>query len=221
MAILKKPYTIAVFEDVLNNEGVFEEKRLCVIGTEKMTSQNRALEPNLVRNVNGQNRFSFKMYKRYIDVNSGEEVENPFIAYLISERKIKLKYGKRKKTDGTEEDIWYDFVIKDITENSSNYLYTYSLEDANVQELSKNGFGITLDVELMNNIGSAQELGEKVMEETDWTVSDSDIAVQTVDEALVYIKLPANTLAWHLLDQNEKNLSTGVSFESSQVDLSG
>jgi hypothetical protein len=42
----------------------------------------------------------------------------------------------------------------------------------------------------MNNIGSAEELGEYVMEETDWSVEGSDISVQTVDEALVYVTLP-------------------------------
>jgi hypothetical protein len=120
------------------------------------------------------------MYKKYIDITTGEKIENPFTEWLVSERKVKLHY------DGK----WYDFVIKDIAENSSNYLYTYSLEDANVQELSKNGFGVTLDAELMNNIGSAEELGEYVMEETDWSVEGSDISVQTVDEALVYVTLP-------------------------------
>jgi hypothetical protein len=100
-----------------------------------MDSLNRALEPTLLRNVNGTKNLTFKMYKRYTDTITGEEVENPFCDWLINERKIKLKYN----------DIWYDFILKDVDENSSNYLYSYSLEDALVQELSKNGFGITLD----------------------------------------------------------------------------
>jgi hypothetical protein len=69
-----------------------------------MDSLNRVLEPNLVRNVNGLNKLTFKMYKRYIDTITGEEVENPFSDWLISERKVKLNY------DGK----WYDFVVKDI-----------------------------------------------------------------------------------------------------------
>jgi hypothetical protein len=60
------------------------------------------------------------MYKHYVDNMTGEKVENPFCDWLVSERKVKLEY------DGK----WYDFIIKDINENSSNYLYTYSLEDA-------------------------------------------------------------------------------------------
>ena len=165
MSILRKPYTIGVYEDVLVGDS-FQEKRLGVIGSDKMTNLNRALEPNLVRNVNGQYKFSFKMYKKYIDPVAGEEVQNPFVDWLCSERKVKLEY----------DDKWFDFIIKDISENSSNYLYTYQLEDANVQELAKNGFGVTLDAELMNNVGTAKELGQYVMEETDWTV-EGDVIV--------------------------------------------
>lgn len=212
MAILRKPYTLAVYDDILQTDGSFTEERVCIIGSDKMQSQSRALEPNLIRNVNGQNKFSFKMYKKYIDITTGDKVENPFTEWLVSERKIKLLY----------DDKWYDFVIKDIAENSSNYLYTYSLEDANVQELSKNGFGVTLDAELMNNIGSAEELGEYVMEETDWTVEGSDVAVQTIEEALVYVTLPSTfgsgtneTKIYRLIDQTEDNLDEGV--ESQEV----
>jgi hypothetical protein len=49
-------------------------------------------------------------------------------------------------------------------------LYKYDLEDALVQELSKNGFNVTLDAQLMNNSGTAQELAERVLEDTDWFV---------------------------------------------------
>jgi hypothetical protein len=60
------------------------------------------------------------MYKKYLDNETGQEVENPFIAYLITERKIKLFYENR----------WYDFVIKNIAETSTNHLYEFELEDA-------------------------------------------------------------------------------------------
>lgn len=201
MSNLVKPYKIAVYDDVLGTNG-FEEKRLGIIGSDTMIGLNRALEPNLVRNVNGQNKFSFKMYKKYADSVTGEQVTNPFIDWLISERKIKLEYDGR----------WYDFIIKDINENSSNHLYTYQLEDANVQELSKNGFGITLDAALMNNIGTATELGARVMEQTDWSV-DGDVTIQTIDEALVYVSIPANTTVKHIRDQivdENGNYSRGV-----------
>lgn len=181
MAILKEPYEISLWDDVLNPDGKFTEKRLCVIGTDKMQSQNRALEPTLTTNINGQKKFSFQMYKRYTDVVTGEGVENLFYGYLINERKVKLKYKNK----------WYDFIIKNVSETSTNYLYKYDLEDALVQELSKNGFNVTLDPELMNNLGTAKELAEYVLQDTDWNV-ESDVFVQTVEESLVYIQIKSN-----------------------------
>ena len=189
MSILKKPYEIAVYDDVFVN-GVFQEKRLGIIGSDKMQYQGRVLQPNLVRNVNGQNTFSFKMYKTYIDIITGEKVDNHFSDWLINERKIKLHYDNK----------WYDFVIKDISETSVDYLYSYSLEDAQVQELSKNGFGVTLDAALMNNMGNAIQLGNFALAETDWTV-DGDKIVQTVEDNLVYVTIPAGSKAKHILDQ--------------------
>jgi hypothetical protein len=98
MSILKKPYEISVWDDVWvpeadEGKGKFVEKRLGVIGSDKMLSQSRAIEPNLIRNVNGIKKFSFKMYRYYVDNETGEKVENPFIDWLVSERKVKLKYG--------------------------------------------------------------------------------------------------------------------------------
>jgi hypothetical protein len=60
-----------------------------------------------------------------------------------------------------------------------------------VQELYKNGFGVTLDEKLMNNLGTAEELAEEVLKETDWEV-ESEVLVETVEESLVYVMLPKN-----------------------------
>jgi hypothetical protein len=85
------------------------------------------------------------MYKKYVDQISGEIVENPFSQYLVNERKIKLHYKEKE----------YDFIIKSIQEDSKNYLFTYTMEEALVQELSKNGFNITLSSAKKNNTGTA------------------------------------------------------------------
>jgi hypothetical protein len=80
-----------------------------------MVAQCRVIEPSLTRNINGSKKLTFKMYHKYVDTITGEEVINPFSKWMISERKVKLYY----------EDKWYDFVIKNIVENSSTHLYTY------------------------------------------------------------------------------------------------
>jgi thiamine biosynthesis protein ThiC len=47
-----------------------------------------------------------------------------------------------------------------------------------VQELSKNGFGKTLDAKINKNIGTANELATEVLMETDWEVAaDSEAFV--------------------------------------------
>jgi hypothetical protein len=188
MSNLIKPYVISVWEDKLI-DGQLTEVRLGVIGANDMLTESRVLEPNLIRNSNGTKKLTFKMYKKYIDTISGEKVDNPFSDWLVAERKVKLEY----------EGKWYDFVVKDVVETSTDYLYQYSLEDALVQELSKNGFGVTFDAELMNNMGDVRELATAALQETDWSV-DSEIFVQTVDEALIYVKVPAGTKAKHILD---------------------
>lgn len=217
MSILVKPYEISVWEDVLV-DGQLTEKRLAIIGSDKMAAQCRAIEPTLTRNVNGTKKFSFKMYKTYIDNITGEKVDNPYSNWLVAERKVKLKYGTHIDDFGDERDTWYDFIIKDVVETSTNYLYSYQMEDALVQELSKNGFGVTLDEQLMNNIGDAKELGEKVLAETNWSV-DSEVFIQTVDEALVYVQIPAGTKAKHILDQSDDNLNVGITIEDEDYEF--
>ena len=201
MGNLSKPYTISIWDEVWKeSEGKFVEERFAVIGANTMQSQNRALEPTLTRNVNGSKKFSFKLCKRYKDSLTGETVINPFAEYLISERKIKLEY------DGE----WFDFIVKNISEDSSKYIYTYQCEDALVNELSKNGFGVTLDSESVNNSGTLQEIAETVLKDTDWEVG-SDVIVQTVEEPLVYIQIPSGTIITPVLDQDEEDKTRGVS----------
>jgi hypothetical protein len=55
------------------------------------------------------------MYRYYIDNETREKIINPYTDLLVSERKVKLYY----------DNVWYDFLVKNIVEDSSNYLYTY------------------------------------------------------------------------------------------------
>jgi hypothetical protein len=94
MSILRKPYEISVWDDVWDSsQNKFVEKKICVIGSDKMESQSRVIEPNFTRNVNGVKKLSFKLHKKYIDNITGQETENIFAKFLVNERKVKLKYG--------------------------------------------------------------------------------------------------------------------------------
>lgn len=181
----KNKYEISLWEDRLvpksgTGENIipehYEEEKICIIGSDDMTSQARVLEPKLVRNVNGTNKLTFKLYYTYIDNETGEKVQNPFISLLVNERKVKCKW----------EDQWYDFVIKGIQEDSNGKSISYTCEDLYINELSKTGFNLEFDQELNNNQGTAQELAEKVLEGTDWVVDkdNSDHILQTIEEPL-------------------------------------
>jgi hypothetical protein len=193
MSILKKPYEISVWEDEWDSvSGKFVEKRLGIIGSDKMAAQCRAIEPNLSRNINGVKKFSFKMYKIYVDTMTGEKTKNPFVDWLINERKVKLKYGTYTDANGETKDRWYDFVIKNVSESSSGHMCSYQLEDALVQELSKNGYGVTLDADLQNNLGNIEKLATFVMGDSNlgWSVEAEKI-VEKVEEELIYVRLPS------------------------------
>lgn len=207
MAVLKKPYELSLWRDIWDDTNQwFDEQKICVIGSNDMLSQSRAIEPTLTRNVNGSKKLTFKMYKKYVDTITGETVHNPFVDMLISESKIKLNYNGK----------WFDFIIKNIIENSSTHLCTYQLEDAFVNELSKNGFNKVLSTDLTNNMGDVNTLAKNLLDETDWRVGPtSEKIVQTVEDALVYVTIPAETTIYHLLDQKESNRTSGVIVEDS------
>lgn len=196
----KNKYEISLWEDKLvpqTGEGQsivpehYEEEKVCIIGSDTMTSQARALEPKLVRNVNGTNKLTFKLYYTYIDNETGKRIQNPFTSLLVNERKVKCKW----------EDQWYDFVIKGIQEDSNGKTITYTCEDLYINELSKTGFSLEFDQKLNNNQGTAQELAKKVLEGTDWVVDtdNSDHILQTIEEPLYRATLTQN------LDAKDKN----------------
>ena len=205
----KNKYEISLWEDRLvpqTGEGQsivpehYEEEKVCIIGSDTMTSQARALEPKLVRNVNGTNKLTFKLYYTYIDNETGKRIQNPFTSLLVNERKVKCKWENR----------WYDFVIKGIQEDSNGKTITYTCEDLYINELSKTGFSLEFDQKLNNNQGTAQELAKKVLEGTDWVVdtTNSDYILQTIEEPLYKVTVRSDFLALDK-DNNEKTFEQG------------
>lgn len=200
MSVLRKPYEISIWGDKYDTTlQRFVEVKLMVIGSNTMISQSRALQPKLVENVNGTHTFSFMVYYQYKDNITGELVANPYASYLVNERKIKLKYG----------DQWYDFIIKNIKQDSNKYSYEISATDQYINELSKNGFNLTLDAELDNNVGTAPYLASQILAETDWQVRDdswtgggltSEFIPDRVNETLVELKLNQNINAYRIKD---------------------
>ena len=180
---LIKPYEISVWEEQLTQiegsnpaEYRFKEKKLAVIGSDTMTGPNKIYDPVFNKKTNGEKTLTFSLKYKYFDPYSeNENVVNPFAALLVNERKVKLHY----------EDEWYEFIIKDHTESSEEYTWTYTCTDAFVLELSKSGYNIEFSTDLDNNHGTAPELAAKTLENTDWQVrEDSDLLQQLVAEPI-------------------------------------
>ena len=164
--IRKDKYEISLWQDELvaasgSVPEHYEERKIGVIGSNTMTAQWRAVEPKLVENINGTNTFTFKMYYTYVDTETGKRETNPFLNLLVNERKVKVLWKGK----------WYDLVVKSIQENSGDKSITYTCKDLFVNELSKTGFELEFDNELMNNQGTVQELAGRVLEGTDWKLA--------------------------------------------------
>ena len=147
--------------------GHYEEEKLCVIGSDTMTTEFRAREPKLVENINGTTTFTFKIFYTYIDTKTGEKKSNPFLKLLVNERKVKVKWKNK----------WYNLIIKGIQEDSNGKTFTFTCKDQYINELSKTGFGLIFSNDLMNNQGTIDELGERVLKGTDWQLDPSQKAI--------------------------------------------
>ena len=197
MAILKKPYEISVWEDVAVQENGYQyytERRLATIGSNTMTSLMRAINPSLTLNINGTETLKFSMYYQYVDNETGELTHNPLVDLLVNERKVKLYY---EGEDPNHPDNWYDFIIKKDEERARDNKFNFTCTSLAANELGKTGFKVELDTELKNNMGTVQQLGEKVLKDSDWQLSEDsqDIIQQTINEPLYKIYLNTNIQA--------------------------
>ncbi len=186
-------YEISVWEDYFvpasgSIESYYEERKLCIIGSNTMDDGSRALEPNLVLNVNGTHTLSFKMYLFYIDTLTGERVDNPYVKLLVNERKIKVYWDNGQED---ENDKWLDLVVKDISEDSDSNTVTYTCEDLFINELGKSGFELNFSDEANNNQGTIYELVTAILDGTDWQLDEenTDHLLQTQEEALYEVKI--------------------------------
>lgn len=199
MSVIKTPYEISLWEDRLTfvdiydneyenvaPEGVtiktsyLKEIKLCVIGSDKFKSPITVTEPNLTRNVNGSNSLNFSIYSKYYDEKTESFLDNPFIPLLVNERKVKLKTIIKGKIR------WFDFLIKNISENSENYSFTYTANDLFVNELGKSGFNLEFSEELENNYGTVNELGAAILQGTDWKIGEETEVIQQFQEEALY-----------------------------------
>lgn len=160
MSVQKRPYELSVWNEELIGEGKKAETKMLIIGADTMTYDGRATGIKLVRKVNGTNTLTFQMLDSFFDSKKGEFVKNDYIDELFAERKIKLYYKKK----------WYEFYIKNVKEDKkhNSVLKTFTCEDAFIDELARNGYGITFDEELYNNVEEIGTFTEEILEDSIW-----------------------------------------------------
>ena len=190
--LLIKPYELSIWDSELTQQ----EQKIAIIGSDSLKAPNMAYDIVFHKNKNGEKTLTFSMRYKYFDHNTGKVEENPFVPYLINERKVKLYY----------EDEWYDFIIKEIEENSEEYAWTYTAQDAFVLELSKNGYNITFSNELNNNLGTAQQLAERTLENTDWEVIDLDVGEPIINEPTYKAKTLTNLSVKRMDDDTDETI---------------
>ena len=224
MSVIKQPYEISVWEDVIVYVGTpsgneyssitdmtgtgdtvdyqyYTERELAIIGSSTMTSPARTINNIFKRNINGVETLTFDMYYQNEDIDEGQIVHNPLIDLVIDERKVKLHY----------DDKWYDFIVKKDDEKGRDYKYSFTCTGLAANELGKTGFNIELDTELENNTGTVQELGAAILEGSDWQLAQSgqEVIQQTNDEALYLIQLNTNITGTIRGSNTTKTINSG------------
>lgn len=228
MDIIKKPYELSLWEDVLtfvyedgeeSEEKIidkhgqviaqyYKERLICVIGSDTMETPIRAVQSKLVSKVNGENTLTFNMYSHYYDEETEQYYRNPFVDKIINERKIKLRHG----AIGAPDTKWYDLVIKNVQQNSDTKTYSYTAKDLFINELSKSGFNLEFHQDLENNTGNIDYLASIILDESDWQLKPSDTIKQTIEEPLYIAKL--NTaLTLKDMEKKEQDLEVDAGVE--------
>lgn len=210
MANLIKPYRLSLCAESVNQEAALH---LQTIGSDTLQSQSKAFSIKLIQNTNGSQTLTFSIFYQYIDTRTGEKVENPWAALLCAERKLLLDY------DG---ETFY-FIIKSVTKDSAKYTLDIVADDRNVNELAKNGYGVTLDEELSNNYGTVTEIAKQVLKNTNWTVDEenSDKIPDVTIDTLVKLRVTSGDIKCLMftgdgprsaptIDNTQKTLAAGA-----------
>lgn len=189
-----------------------KERCIATIGSDTMDTPIRAFNPVLTEDLNGSRTLTFQVYMKYWDDEEEDFKKNPFLNLLVNERKVKLKYDSK----------WYDFVIKQISEDSENEVMLVTCKDLFINELGKTGYEVELDTELSNNMGTVSELAKKILENTDWQERDSEHLFQWHKEALFEYTLKQEDIDY-FKTINELTLNkfpNGLKINETSVDIS-
>lgn len=212
MGVQRYEYELSVWKESLARDGLRKnEKKMAIIGANDMGYLGKASNIKFRKKMNGTHELEFEMPDKYFDSKTGEFIHNDFVDALFNECKIKFFYKKE----------WYEFSIKKVSDvkNFKSYMRTYLCSDSFIDELSRNGYGITFDEELYNNVEEIGIFSEEILEDSVWEYDPSinwgDFTEYTEEKLLrVPLSLFGGTLRAHKLffnlgGQGIKNIITG------------
>lgn len=160
MAIQKRPYELSVWVERLNGSNSKIEEKGVIIGAHDMSYPGKATNIVLEREIKGTNTLTFQLPDRYFDSLKGEYVRNEFADLITPETKLKLFY----------KDRWFEFFVKKVEDKKQfkSYMKSFTCTDAFIDELSRNGYGITYDTDLYNNVEEIGTFTEETLEDSIW-----------------------------------------------------
>lgn len=160
MAIQKRPYELSVWVEKLNGSGSKAEEKGIIIGAHDMDYPGKATGITITRELKGSKSLSFQMVDKYFDPFVGDYVHNDFIDMLSPEVKVKLNYKGK----------WHEFTIKSVDEKKvlHGIIKTFTCHDACIDELARNGYGITYDTELYNNVEEIGDFSRGTLKDSIW-----------------------------------------------------
>lgn len=160
MAIQKRPYELSVWVEKLNGSNSKIEEKGVIIGAHDMSYPGKATNIVLKREIKGTNTLTFQLPDRYFDSLKGDFVRNEFADLVAPETKLKLFY----------KDRWFEFFVKKVDDKKQfkSYMKSFTCTDAFIDELSRNGYGITYDTELNNNVEEIGIFTEETLEDSIW-----------------------------------------------------
>lgn len=160
MAIQKRPYELSVWVEKLNGSNSKIEEKGVIIGAHDMSYPGKATNIVLKREIKGTNTLTFQLPDRYFDSLKGEFVRNEFADLVAPETKLKLFY----------KDRWFEFFVKKVDDKKQfkSYMKSFTCTDAFIDELSRNGYGISYDTELNNNVEEIGIFTEETLEDSIW-----------------------------------------------------
>lgn len=209
---IKQSYEISIWSEILGENGQKIEHKDFIIGGNDMEYLGRATSIKFEKKLDGTHTLTFSMPDSFYDSRVGEYVQNEFVEQLYNERKVKFYFKKE----------WYEFYIKSISDSKIHkaLMKTYTCSDAFIDELSRNGYGITFDEELYNNVEEIGTFTNEILEDSIWRYSPENNwgdFTEYLEEKLYKIpvsqfsKIVGYKLNFNVDDSNDKivNLYTG------------